>query len=361
MEDVGVIVTEAWRGRRVLVTGHTGFKGGWLAVWLHSLGAEVAGYALNPPTEPSFFEAVGLAEMLHDHRGDIRDAAAVRNVIQSFDPHVVFHLAAQPIVRAGYREPVETYATNVVGTAAVLDACRHAPSLAAIVSVTTDKCYENLDWEWGYRENDRLGGFDPYSSSKACAELVTDAFRRSYFQSAATEVGVATARAGNVVGGGDWGEDRLVPDLARAVANGVTAAIRSQRSIRPWQHVLEPLSGYLLLAQNLLQDPSEYSGAWNFGPSSSSFQTVSNVLAMMSEQWNGKLKWVADAGEHPHEAARLLLDSTKARSKLRWEARLDIKDTLRLTVAWYEAFLGGETNMRQFTEAQIAGYTNCQN
>jgi CDP-glucose 4,6-dehydratase len=347
----------SWRGRRVLVTGHTGFKGGWLALWLRSLGADVAGYAQAPPTEPSFFEAVGLGTMVEDHRGDVRDPRAVREVVRGFDPHIVFHLAAQPIVRIGYREPVDTYATNVVGTASVLDACRHASAVRAIVIVTTDKCYENRDWVWGYRENDRLGGCDPYSSSKACAELVTDAFRRSYFIDTASKVGVATARAGNVVGGGDWAEDRLVPDLARAVAARRKALIRNPRAVRPWQHVLEPLAGYLSLAETLLDDPQQFSGAWNFGPDPGSFRSVENVLEAMRGHWHGKLEWSIDAGDQPHEAARLVLDSTKAQTVLGWRPRLSLADALRLTVEWYDAHSSGAADMRLLTETQIARYS----
>jgi CDP-glucose 4,6-dehydratase len=355
-----VIHAEAWHRRRVLVTGHTGFKGGWLSVWLRSLGAEVAGYALDPPTNPSFFDIVRVGAALSDHRGDIRDASSIREVVKAFDPQVVFHLAAQPIVRCGYREPVETYATNVVGTASVLDACRHASSVRAIVSVTTDKCYENHEWVWGYRENDRLGGFDPYSSSKACAELVTDAFRRSFFGTASTRVGVATARAGNVVGGGDWAEDRLVPDLARAVAAGKPATIRNPKAIRPWQHVLEPLYGYIALAEHLLKDPDTYSGAWNFGPAATSFETVQRVLVLMGELWKGKLKWSVDTENHPHEAGRLVLDSTKARVELGWVPKLELEDALRLSVEWYAAHLAGGTDMRRLTEGQIAWYSACE-
>ena len=357
-EDLEMINAEMWRVRRVLVTGHTGFKGGWLSLWLSSLGAEVAGYALDPPTQPNLFEAAHVGSALHDHRGDIRDVAGVRSIVEAFDPEVVFHLAAQPILRYGYREPVETYATNVVGTAAVLDACRRAPSVRAIVSVTTDKCYENRDWVWGYREIDRLGGFDPYSSSKACAELVTDAFRRSFFETAPTRTGVATARAGNVIGGGDWAEDRLVPDLVRAVAAGQIAVIRNPGAVRPWQHVLEPLSGYIRLAEHLMTDAETYSGAWNFGPSTTSFQPVASVLAWLGKHWDGKLKWSIDAGSHPHEAARLLLDPTKAHDKLGWSPRLKLEDALRLSVEWYDAHQDGHSDMRRLSEAQISWYAN---
>lgn len=355
-----VINAQVWRRRRVLITGHTGFKGGWLALWLNSLGADVVGYALDPPTEPSFFEAAHVATALRDHRGDVRDVEAVRSVVESSDPEIVFHLAAQPIVRSGYRNPVETYAINVVGTASVLDACRQAPSLRAIVIVTTDKCYENRDWAWGYREIDRLGGFDPYSSSKACAELVTDAFRRSFFETLAIRVGVATARAGNVIGGGDWADDRLLPDLARAAAAGKIALIRNPGATRPWQHVLEPLSGYILLAEFLLKDAGAYSGAWNFGPPATSDQPVASVLAALGRHWGDRLKWSIDTGTHPHEAARLVLDSTKAHERLGWQPRLELEDALRLSVEWYDAHQGRRTDMRRFSEDQISWYARAR-
>ncbi len=348
--------SDAFRDRRVLITGHTGFKGSWLSIWLHALGARVSGYALAPPTTPNMFDAANVAGCVIDHRGDIRDATAIRKVVEEFDPEIVFHLAAQAIVGDGYREPVETYAVNVVGTAAVLDACRHAPSLRAVVVVTSDKCYENKDWLWGYRENDRLGGYDPYSSSKACAELVTDAFRRSYLQDGAFSVGVATARAGNVIGGGDWAQNRLVPDLARAAATGRAAVIRNPRAVRPWQHVLEPLAGYISLAEHLLTDPKEHSGSWNFGPSPKSMQSVEVVANELGAIWEGRLNWSIDDRAHPYEAARLLLDSSKAASMLCWRRRLTLRDAIRYAAGWYDAHWRGQVDMRRFTEAQIAAY-----
>jgi CDP-glucose 4,6-dehydratase len=354
-----VIDAAFWRDCRVLITGHTGFKGSWLAIWLRSLGAEIAGYALEPPTAPSLFEAADVGACLADHRGDVRDVAAVRSVVAAFDPQVVFHLAAQSLVRQGYRDPVETYATNVVGAAAVLDACRRAPSLRAVVCITSDKCYENREWVWGYRESDRLGGFDPYSSSKACVEIVTDAFRRSYFDDAVPQVGIATARAGNVIGGGDWAEDRLVPDLARAVAAGHVAIIRNPRAVRPWQHVVEPLAGYITLAQRLGDDPRQYSGAWNFGPAASSLESVEAVVALLGDCWQGRLRWSIDSGKHPHEAGRLTLESSKAANGLKWTPRLALKDSLRLTAEWYDAYQANRGGLRKLTEAQIAYYSRC--
>ncbi len=355
VEALDVIAADFWRGRRVFVTGHTGFKGGWLVLWLRTLGAEVAGYALAPEPGPSLFAAAAIDEGIDDGRGDVTDAAALRRQMDAFDPEIVFHLAAMAIVRRGYREPLATYATNVVGTAALLDACRHAASLRAIVCVTSDKCYENREWVWPYRENDRLGGYDPYSSSKACAELVTQAYRRSFFDEQ-IGVGIGTARAGNVIGGGDWAEDRLVPDLVRALAAAETANIRRPGAVRPWQHVLEPLSGYLQLAQALSADPKRYEGAWNFGPDPSSFQTVEAVVAALARRWGGDLRWQVDGGEHPHEAARLVLDSSRANQELGWQPRLPLADALAWTAEWYEAWRTGSDGLRALCEAQIARY-----
>jgi CDP-glucose 4,6-dehydratase len=352
---VEVTSVDAFSGRRVLITGHTGFKGSWLSIWLHSLGAKVAGFALAPPSTPNMFDAAKVAACVTDHRGDIRDSAAIRKVVKHFDPEIVFHLAAQSIVRESYRNPVETYWINVVGTAALLDACRFAPSLRAVVVVTSDKCYENKDWVWGYRENDRLGGFDPYSSSKACAELVTDAFRYSYWQGGASDVGVATARAGNVIGGGDWASDRLVPDLARAAESGLPAMIRNPTAIRPWQHVLEPLAGYLSLARHLVMDARGHSGSWNFGPSADSFQSVEVVAGNLAKYWAGRLQWSVDETAHPHEAARLLLDSSKAARALHWRPHLSLDEAVRFTADWYDAHAKNR-DMRRVTESQIADY-----
>ncbi len=350
--------TGAWRGRRVLVTGHTGFKGGWLGLWLTSMGAKVGGYALDPPTEPSFFTACAMQELVQDVRGDIRDLVATRRALEDFAPDVVFHLAAQPIVRDGYRAPVETYATNVVGTASVLDACRHVPAVRAIVVVTTDKCYENREWVWGYRESDALGGHDPYSNSKACTELVSDSFRRSFFSRAAPPVGLATARAGNVIGGGDWAADRLIPDLVRAMIERREAVIRNPGATRPWQHVLEPLSGYLALAERLLEDAPAFSEGWNFGPDEGGDQPVGAVVERFARHWPGKLRWSVDGAAQPHEAGRLMLDSTKARSRLGWKPRLPLDDALRLTAEWYDAFMGGKGRLRQASEEQIRYYSS---
>jgi len=350
-----VIDAAFWRGRRVLLTGHTGFKGGWLALWLHELGARVTGYALDPPTEPSFFESAGIAGLVADVRADIRDLERTRAAIVESDPQVVFHLAARSIVREGYADPLETYGTNVMGTATVLEACRAAPALESIVCVTTDKCYENLEWEWPYRENDRLGGRDPYSSSKAGAELVANAYRRSFFSGG--KVGLATARSGNVIGGGDWASDRLIPDLARAVQSGTPSVIRNPAATRPWQHVLEPLSGYLVLAQRLAADPARHSEAWNFGPDTGGDQRVGAVVEEVSRLFGPRLVIRREAGrDGPHEAGRLMLDSSKARARLQWRPRLALAVALELTVKWYDRFIAGEHSMRDFSEKQIRQY-----
>lgn len=349
------VIGDAFSGQRVLVTGHTGFKGSWLTVWLNAAGAKVAGYALDPPTKPNMFDAAGLSACVEDHRGDIRDAAAVRRVMRAFDPEIVFHLAAQAIVRQSYRDPVETYATNVLGTATLLDAARDAPSLRAVVVVTSDKCYENRDLARGYVESDPLGGYDPYSSSKACAELVTEAFRRSFFDGGA-RVGIATARAGNVVGGGDWAADRLVPDLARAAADRRPAEIRYPDAIRPWQHVLDPTAGYLMLAAQLAEEPAKFSGSWNFGPHPDAFQRVADVVDRLGTLWHGKLRSQSSAAAHPHEASRLLLDSAKAGDKLHWRPKLAFDDALRLTAEWYDAFPADAPTLRGLTAAQIDYY-----
>ena len=358
MESLAVTLSQSFRGRRVLVTGHTGFKGAWLSCWLQLLGARVRGYALDPPGTPNLFGLARIGEGMEDERGNVLDTELFRASVASFDPEVVFHLAAQSIVRRGFSEPLETFATNALGTATVLDACRNVPSLRAVVCVTSDKCYDNKEWVWGYRENDRLGGHDPYSSSKACAELITDSFRRSFYGVDSRRVGIATARAGNVIGGGDWGQDRLVPDLVRAATLGEPAIIRYPKSVRPWQHVLEPLAGYLLLAERLIADADRFSGAWNFGPRPDSTRAVEDVIAFFERHWAGRLRWSVDNAGHPHEAARLSLDSTKAIRELGWSQRLNTDESLNLAASWYEAFWGGSRDLRELTELQIADYAS---
>ena len=338
-----------FHGCKVLLTGHTGFKGSWLAFWLQQLGAEVVGLSLPSSTEPSHWKLLGLS--IEEHLQDIRDYVAVEKIIERVQPQIVFHLAAQPLVRRSYAEPLITWATNVQGTAHVLEACRHEASVKAIVAVTTDKCYENQEWLWGYRENDRLGGHDPYSASKAGAELVAASYRQSYFSKEGTPL-LATARAGNVIGGGDWSEDRLIPDMARASKLGESVEIRSPNATRPWQHVLESLSGYLLLGQRLLQGQSGFAEAWNFGPDDSGNQTVSAVLSKLNQHWNG-LRWHVTGTPQPHEASLLQLDSTKARTLLEWVPVWGFDEGLKRTADWYRLYLEkGEVS----TGAQLADY-----
>jgi CDP-glucose 4,6-dehydratase len=295
-------------------------------------------------------------DLLVDQRGDIRDIAATRKAIESFDPEVVFHLAAQPIVKEGYRAPVYTYETNVAGTASVLDACRRIDALRAVVVITTDKVYENREWDRAYVETDALGGHDPYSNSKACCELVCDSFRRSFFATRSPYVGLATARAGNVIGGGDWAADRLIPDLVRAAMAGSDTLIRNPRSTRPWQHVLEPLHGYLLLAQALLAERERYAEAWNFGPDPGGDRPVEDVIDTLAAMWPGKVRWRVDTAEHAHEAGKLMLDSTKAQEQLGWKPRLPFEAGLRLTADWYARFMERGGSMRETSVAQIGYY-----
>ncbi|MBI1214405.1 MAG: CDP-glucose 4,6-dehydratase [Alphaproteobacteria bacterium] len=338
-----------YKGRRVFLTGHTGFKGSWLARWLSQMGAEVTGLALPPETTPNHFDL--LKPGVKDIRKDIRDAEAVADAVKEAQPEIVFHLAAQPLVRRSYRDPLETWATNVMGTANVLDACRKIDSVRAIVVVTTDKCYENKEWVWGYRENDRLGGHDPYSASKAGVELVAASFRKSYFSEEGAPL-LATARAGNVIGGGDWSEDRLIPDLARAVANKQPLVIRSPKATRPWQHVLEPLSGYLLLGQKLLEGDKKAATAWNFGPDDAGNQSVETVLNKIKSFWPA-FDWQLDGAPQPHEATLLHLDSTLARQQLGWAPVWDLDECLKATAGWYRASI---EEGKLLTDAQLKEY-----
>jgi len=348
---------EALRGRRVLVTGHTGFKGGWLALWLRRLGAEVVGVSLPPEPGASFFEAVGLQGLVDHRNGDIRSPEGFAEVVADIDAELVVHMAAQSLVRRSYEAPVDTYLTNVTGTAVVLEAARHMPSLRAAIVVTSDKCYENREWVWGYRENDPMGGSDPYSSSKGCAELVTSAYRRSYF-SDPDGPQLASVRAGNVFGGGDWNADRLVPDIVKAAIAGAPVQIRNPNSIRPWQHVLEPLSGYLMLAARLITAGTPFAGGWNFGPDPDGVVDVGTLARAIQNAWGGgdlELQ-MGDGGEGPHEAGLLRLDSTKAIARLGWRPRLAIEDAIQLTVDWYRAHADGGRDMRELSESQIENY-----
>jgi CDP-glucose 4,6-dehydratase len=343
-----------WRDRRVFLTGHTGFKGAWLALWLQSLGARVTGFSASPPTEPSLYELARVGEGMTSVEGDVRDPESLAGAVAESEPEVVIHMAAQALVRRSFLEPRETYATNVMGTVNVLDAVRReGGSVRALVSVTSDKCYENREWEWGYREDEPMGGHDPYSNSKGCAELVTSAFRSSFF-SAPDGPHVASARAGNVIGGGDWGEDRLVPDIMRAALAGETVPVRNPNSIRPWQHVLNPLSGYLMLAQALWDSPEHASG-WNFGPAEADARPVGWLVERMAELWPQELRWELDDGPHPHEARYLKLDSSRARMRLGWRPPVALDEALASIVEWYQA-LGEGADMHAVTVGQIEAF-----
>jgi len=340
-----------WRGRRVLVTGHTGFKGAWLSLWLQAMGAELFGLSREAPTDPSLYALARVAEgMSGEVEGDIRDPAAVADAVAGTAPEVVLHLAAQPLVRRSFVDPQETFDTNVMGTVNVLDAVRATPGVRAVVAVTSDKCYENRGWEWGYREDEPMGGHDPYSASKGAAELVISAYRRSFFSDPAGPA-LASARAGNVIGGGDWGEDRLVPDLIRAGMEGETVLIRNPNAVRPWQHVVSPLSGYLLLAQSLWASPS-LAGGWNFGPEDADARPVAWVVQALRERWADKPSWRTDDGPHPHEAHYLKLDSSRARLRLGWRPLASLETALDSIVEWHEALVAG-ADMREVTVRQL--------
>lgn len=341
-----------WNGRRVFLTGHTGFKGAWLTLLLRRLGAEVTGFALAPNGNGDLFVAANAASALSKHEiGDIRNPERLSASLRAAEPEIVLHLAAQSLVRLSYDQPVQTYATNVMGTVHLLEGVRHSPSVRATVIVTSDKCYENREWVWGYRENERMGGHDPYSNSKGCAELVTESYRKSFFPSSGSSH-VASARAGNVIGGGDWAQDRLVPDAIRAFVSGSPLRIRNPNAIRPWQHVLDPIGGYLRLAQCLYQGGSQYAEGWNFGPMSSSEVPVSEVVSRLVQAWGKSASWEIEGGTHPHEAAYLKLDCSKAASRLSWTPAIEFEKAIALTADWYRAFANKE-DLRAVTEAQI--------
>ena len=342
-----------WQGRRVFLTGHTGFKGSWLALWLESMGAEVTGFALEPPTEPSLFVEADVARGIRSIEGDVRHPGAVARAMAESRPEIVLHLAAQSLVRRGYAEPLETYTSNVAGTAVVLDAVRAAEGVRVAISCTSDKCYENREWDRGYREDDRLGGKDPYSNSKACAELVTDAFRRSYFGDGATAV--ASVRSGNVIGGGDWAVDRLLPDLVRGFQGGESVPIRSPEAIRPWQHVLDPLHGYLMLAERLWEEGAAFAEAWNFGPDESDARPVRWIADRMVESWGGDAAWRLDDETHPPEATYLRLDCAKAKARLGWRPLVSLDRALEWLVGWYRHHHAGG-DARGVTLERIAGF-----
>ena len=351
---------EFWKGRRVFVTGHSGFQGAWLSLWLQQLHASLIGYALEPPTSPSLFELADVARDMVSITADIRDLNRLVSALQAHQPDIVFHLAAQPLVRESYRDPVETYSTNVLGTVHLLEAVRRTPSVRVVVNVTTDKCYQNKEWVWGYREHDALGGHDPYSNSKACSELVTEAFRDSFFHPAALNdhpVALASARAGNVIGGGDWAADRLVPDCIRAFMADKKVLIRYPDAIRPWQHVLEPLAGYLLLAERLHQDGRTCSEAWNFGPDAGEPKPVRWMMECIARLWGDAAAWDIDPQAHLPEAQCLRLDSSKARTRLGWKPRWNVETALTKTIEWYKTYQATPDKIRDLTLRQIVEYT----
>lgn len=349
-----------WTGKRVFLTGHTGFKGSWLSLWLQHLGATLTGYALQATTQPNLFELAHVAEGMSSEIGDIRDLPALMIAMKSANPEIVIHMAAQPLVRRSYIDPVETYSTNVMGTVHLLEAVRVCPTVRAVVIVTSDKCYDNKEWIWPYRESEPLGGYDPYSSSKGCAELVTSAYRNSFFNhhdSSQNKVAIATARAGNVIGGGDWSADRLVPDALSAFGLVKPVVIRSPNSTRPWQHVLEPLSGYLTLAQRLSEEGQKFAEAFNFGPLPEDSRSVLWIVEKLAKLWGQKAAWKVDTGTHPHEASHLKLDITKAVHQLGWRPRLSLHEALEMTVAWCNCHIRGD-DLRSFTNHQIDDYMN---
>lgn len=350
---MALITPAFWHAKRVLLTGHTGFKGSWLSLWLQAMEATVRGIALDPPTDPALFQIARVAEGMDHHLADIRDFGAMQLLMNEFKPEIVFHMAAQPLVRLSYQQPIETYATNVMGTVHVLEAARHAGSVRAIVNITTDKCYENREWVWGYRENEPMGGHDPYSNSKGCAELVSSAYRKSFF--AEHGIAMATARAGNVIGGGDWAQDRLVPDVLRSLEKGEKVLIRNPHAIRPWQHVLEPLSGYLMLAEQLFQYGQTMAEGWNFGPRDEDARPVQWIVEQLCADWGHDASWALQPGSHPHEASFLKLDISKARQRLQWTPRWTLETALNRITDWHQAWLAG-ADMRAFCLKQISDY-----
>ncbi len=361
MDKAAHPLRQAYRDKRVLLTGHTGFKGTWLSMWLHWMGARVMGYSLDPPGMPNMFETMNIAPTIAHIRGDVRDCNRFCDIAARFEPEIVFHLAAQPLVRLSYENPRLTYDVNVMGTVSVLEAVRKVPSVRAAVVVTSDKCYENREWVWGYREDEPMGGRDPYSSSKGCCELVVSAYLRSFFppeeHGGKHKVALATARAGNVIGGGDWGADRLVPDCVRALSRNEEIVLRYPEAIRPWQHVLDPLGGYLLLGARLMSQGPRFAGAWNFGPSDNDMWSVKKVVSEVVRLWGGGGYRVEPSG-HGHEAHRLRLDCSKARSELGWRPKYDVRTALELTVEWYRRYYanGADDALKDYTMDQIAAH-----
>ena len=354
-----MIEPDFWKGKKVFVTGHTGFKGSWLSLWLQKMGALVKGFALEPPTNPSLYEVANVQEgMQESDISDIRDLLSLEKSIQQFQPEIIFHMAAQPLVRLSYDIPVETYDTNVMGTVNLLASVKKIESVRVVVNITSDKCYENKEWPWGYREDEPKGGHDPYSNSKGCAELVSDAFRSSYFNPKSYDqhrCGVGSVRAGNVIGGGDWALDRLIPDILKAFEQQETVHIRNPHAIRPWQHVLEPLSGYLVTAQNLFENGADFAEGWNFGPVDFDAKPVSYIVEKMVSIWGQGADWEIDGSDHPHEAHYLKLDCSKAKMRMGWSPRWHLDETLEKIVHWHKAWLSDQ-DMREYTLNEIKDY-----
>jgi CDP-glucose 4,6-dehydratase len=348
-----------WTGKKVFITGHTGFKGSWLSLWLQKVGAEVTGYALSPPTNPSLFEVAKVAQGMTSIFAEIRDGLLLKNALLRASPEIVIHMAAQPLVRRSYSDPVETYSTNIMGTVYLLEAIRQTLSVRVLVNVTTDKCYDNKEWAWGYRENDALGGFDPYSSSKACVELISSAYRNSFFKfqkSSEHHVSIATARAGNVIGGGDWAEDRIIPDILRAISEGRSVSVRNPNAIRPWQHVLESINGYLLLAERLFTEGAKFSEAFNFGPDVKDSKSVQWIVDQFIKKWGNNTTWHLDSNANSHESYKLMLDCSKAYSILGWRPIWNIDQSLNAVVDWHKAHYQNQ-DMKYFCFQQIDEYS----
>jgi len=347
-----------WRNKKVFITGHTGFKGSWLSLWLQQLGAYVIGFSLESPSEPNLFTVANVARGMQNIHGDIRNFALLQQTLNTHHPDIVFHMAAQSLVQHSYEYPIETYATNVMGTANLFEAARHCPSVKVIVNVTSDKCYENKEWDWGYREHEPMGGYDPYSSSKACAELITTAYRQSFLNPQTVDQhgkALASVRAGNVIGGGDWAKNRLIPDIIRAFIANESVLIRNPKAIRPWQHVLEPLAGYLLLAEKLWQHPAKFSEAWNFGPHEQDIQPVQFIADRLTQRWGNGAHWIQDKNTFAHEAQTLKLDIAKAKNRLAWTPRMNLEKALDYVADWYRAWQQ-QQDMRKFTLTQIEQY-----
>ncbi len=352
----GTVNPAFWKNKKVYLTGHTGFKGSWMSLWLQQMGAIVKGYSLVPCTEPSLFEVASVAVGMQSEIGDIRNLEAVTNSMVAFDPEILIHMAAQPLVRLSYVEPVETYSTNVMGTIHVLEAARKCTNLKSIVAITTDKCYENKEWPWGYRENEPMGGHDPYSSSKGCCELLIASYRKSFFNTV-TSPSLASVRAGNVIGGGDWSDDRLIPDILKAFEKSEPVIVRNPLSTRPWQHVLEPISGYLVLAEALYNQGDVYAEGWNFGPKDEDCQSVEKILNTMIKTWGEGASWQLDTNNNPHEAGFLKLDCSKAGQLLKWQPKWHLEHTLTLIVQWHKAWLG-KADMKKQCLKEIELYAN---